>query len=813
MNCLNELKEGEKGIITKVRGKGEFRKRIIEMGFIKGKQVTVIKAAPLQDPVEYHILDSNVSLRLEEAALIEVIPLNEAGQFINTRQFEGISESREQTTDQKNDTNLIEVALVGNPNSGKTSLFNFASHSREHVGNYAGVTIDSKTAKVRLNNHIIRVTDLPGTYSLSYYSPEELFVRQHLMHSAPDIVINVVDASNLERNLYLTTQLIDMGMRVIVALNMYDEMRVKGDKFDYMTLGKMTGIPFVPTIASKGKGIQELFEKIIEIHHKNVSDSRRVNINYGIELEHSIARISEQISPDHDIKSNISRRYLAIKLLEKDKHIHIPGEGLNNDAGLKNTVEQEIMRLEDIYREDTESLLANSRYGFIEGALKETFKPADISRKTITRRIDHFLTGKYLGYPIFIILMWIMFQATFVIGDYPVLLIEKLVEWTGNLLDRIIPEGMINDLIIDGIIGGVGGVIVFLPNILILFLFISLMEDTGYMARVAFIVDKLMHKIGLHGKSFIPLLMGFGCNVPAIMATRTIESKTDRLVTMLIIPFMSCSARYPVYVLLISAFFVSFKGTILFLLYLIGITLAALVAFLMKRTLLKAKEIPFVMELPPYRMPTVKAILKHTWFKGVQYLKKMGTVILVASMIIWALGYFPRNHARNAFYRAQIENTTDEDQVRHFTTAMINEQQEQSYIGRMGKFIEPAIRPLGFDWRMGVSLVAGSAAKEVVVSTMGVLYQNEDSEGVTGLASRLKAQVHSSGPRAGEPVYSQLVAFAFMVFILIYFPCIAVIAAIRKESGRWKWPAFLAVYTTALAWLASFAIYQVGNLF
>lgn len=813
MKSLRELNNGDKAIITRIRGRGEFRKRIIEMGFIKGKWVTVIKSAPLQDPVEYRILDSNVSLRLEEAALIDVLTAEEAGHLVDKRHFGGITETEQLKLPDRKKNNTIEVALVGNPNSGKTSLFNYASHSREHVGNYAGVTVDSKTAQVRINGYTIKVTDLPGTYSLSYYSPEELFVREHLTKSAPDIVINVVDASNLERNLYLTAQLIDMGVRVVVALNMYDEMKLKGDAFDYKNLGRMTGIPFIPTIASKGKGVRNLFEKIIEVYEDAEPEARQVHINYGFELEQSIERIGKKISGPDLLAASVSPRYLAIKMLEKDRQTHLFFDGLKYYNEITGTAEKEISRLENFYREDSESLIAGARYGFIEGALKETYKPADSLKKTNTQRIDQFFTGKYLGYPIFILMMWLMFQATFVFGDYPVMLIEKLVELTGNLFNMIIPEGIINDMVIDGIIGGVGGVIVFLPNILILFLFISLMEDTGYMARVAFIVDKLMHKVGLHGKSFIPLLMGFGCNVPAIMATRTIENKNDRLVTMLIIPFMSCSARYPVYVLLISAFFASYKGTVLFLLYLAGIALAAFVAFLLKRSLFKAREIPFVMELPPYRMPTLKAILRHTWFKGAQYLKKMGTIILLASIIIWALGYFPRNNARNNYYQGMISQADNDGQVKLFKTAMRQEQQEQSFIGRIGRLIEPMIRPLGFDWRMGVSLVAGSAAKEVVVSTMGVLYQNGDEEGVTGLIGKLQTQVHSTGPLEGRPVYTPLVAFAFMIFILIYFPCIAVIAAIRKESGRWKWPAFLAVYTTALAWIAAFLVYQVGSFF
>ncbi|MDX9907512.1 MAG: ferrous iron transport protein B [Bacteroidales bacterium] len=811
MRSLRELKEGDKGIIIRIRGKGEFRKRIIEMGFVKGKRVTVIKAAPLQDPVEYRILDSDVSLRLEEADLIDVIPESESPGFLEPGNFSSIFNEPDPLEEFHRNGKIIHVALVGNPNSGKTSLFNHASHSREHVGNYAGVTVDSKTAEVKTGDHIIRLTDLPGTYSLSSYSPEELFVRNHLSENRPDLVINVIDASNLERNLYLTTQLVEMGLNVIVALNMYDELQIKGDRFDYEMLGKMTGIHFVPTIASKGKGIKELFAKIIDVYTGKTVTKRRIRLDYGPEVELSVSRLMSRFHGTI-VGESFPDRYFAVKLLEKDWHALHYLEHKCKNPGLCKLAEAETQRLEKIFNEDTESLIAGIRYGFIEGALKETYIPSTTPRMTLTRRIDFFLTGRFAGYPIFIFFMWLMFQATFIFGDYPVYLIEKLVEFTGNLLDRIIPDGIINDLVVDGIIGGVGGVIVFLPNIIILFLFISLMEDTGYMARVAFIVDKLMHKIGLHGKSFVPLLMGFGCNVPAIMATRTIESRSDRMVTMLIIPFMSCSARYPVYILLISAFFVSYKGTILFILYLTGIIMAAAVAFLLKKTLFKAKEIPFVMELPPYRMPTAKAILKHTWFKGVQYLRKMGSVILVASVIIWALGYFPRNHERKAHYEAMISQATDEAKIHDLRSAMAREQQEQSYIGRLGKFIEPVIRPLGFDWRMGVSLVAGSAAKEVVVSTMGVLYQTGSDEGVTGLIGKLQQQKYTQGPRQGEPVFTPLVAFAFMIFILIYFPCIAVIAAIRKESGRWKWPAFVAVYTTALAWLAAFAVYQIGLL-
>lgn len=785
---LRELKEGDKGVIVKIRGKGAFRKRIIEMGFVRGKQVTVIKSAPLQDPVEYRILDSDVSLRLEEAALIDVTP-GAASPESPHSSYNGILEIGQEISKSSHNHKTIHVALVGNPNSGKTSLFNHASRSREHTGNYAGVTVDSKTAEITMDGFSIHITDLPGTYSLTDYSPEELFVRQHLFDVRPDIVVNVVDASNLERNLYLTTQLIDMGVKVVVALNMFDELRMKGDDLDYSQLGKMIGIPFVPTIASKGKGIRELFRKVIDVYDEKAPEVRKIQINYGTDLELALERLIPHIQDSRIYSKFHGKRFFAIKLLEKDKE----AMAILNDAGLasglKHEMGREIAKLENTQGEATETLFANARYGFIEGALKETYRPGSREGKTITRRIDQALTGKYMGYPIFILMMWLMFEATFFLGKYPVMAIEYGVEQLGHLVNLIVPEGMVNDMLIDGIIGGVGGVIVFLPNILILFLFISLMEDTGYMARVAFIVDKLMHRIGLHGKSFIPLLMGFGCNVPAIMATRTIESRSDRMVTMLIIPFMSCSARYPVYILLISAFFMSFRGAILFSLYLIGIFLAIMVALIFKKTLFRAQEVPFVMELPPYRVPTVKSVLKHTWFKGVHYLRKMGTIILVASIVIWALGYFPRNPSLTP-----------------------QQHQEQSYIGRLGKFVEPVIEPLGFDWRMGVSLIAGSAAKEVVVSTMGVLYHADGENGVGNLVERVRSQEHQAGPLAGKPVYTPLVAFALMVFILIYFPCIAVIAAVRKESGRWKWSAFLALYTTTIAWLMAFLVYQAGSI-
>ncbi len=837
---LADLKTGEKGIIVKVRGRGAFRKRIIEMGFVVGKQVMVIRNAPLKDPIEYNIMGYEVSLRRSEAALIEVVKnLKELGDE-HLNHFEGTLEL-ESTLELVKPirSRNINVALVGNPNSGKTTLFNYASHSKEKTGNYGGVTIDAKEAKFEYKGYTFYLVDLPGTYSITSYTPEELFVRDHIINQLPDIILNVVDTSNLERNLYLTTQLVDMDMKVVMALNMWDEFRASGDTFDYRSLAKMMGIPMVPTVSSTGEGIPELFDELIAVYEDREPIVRHIHINYGKRIELSIKALQELIrKPGNEaLTAKVSPRYLALKLLEGDaQEIKRVKEYCVNAQEILQLAEKEKKINETLRNESMETVITDAKYGFIEGALRETYKKADNSENKITRSriIDAIVTDKLLSYPIFLFAMWFTFQATFYLGDYPMQWIEWLFNETGELLNRLLPDNAFRHLLVDGVIGGVGGVIVFLPNILILFFFITLMEASGYMARVAFIVDKLMHKIGLHGKSFIPMLMGFGCNVPAIMATRTIENKTDRLVTMLIIPFMSCSARYPVYVLIISAFFPSYRGTILFGIYLFGIMLAGIIAWIFKKTLFKVETIPFVMELPPYRKPKFSSVLKQTWFKGEQYLKKMGTVILLASIIIWVLGFFPMGkrydvaleqniQKTEALYQKKIkEHAQDPDAVKKLLeekdekiksfedeTAMLK--QKNSFIGRLGRIIEPVIKPLGFEWRMGVSLIAGSAAKEVVVSTMGVLFPNKSGENLS-LPQRLRNSVYTSGPKAGQPVFTPLIALSFMIFILIYFPCIAVVAAIKNETGRWKWSLFLALYTTSLAYIISLIIYQLGTL-
>lgn len=834
---LYDLEQGEKGIISKVRGRGAFRKRISEMGFVKGKVVTVVKKAPLKDPVEYNVMGYEVSLRINEARLVEVITARDVADLKNPDyNFEGTIDEMTLKTSLGEKTKVIDVALVGNPNSGKTTIFNFASGSKEHVGNYPGVTVDSKQAKFNLDGYTINIIDLPGTYSLSAYSPEELYVRKYILGHFPDIVINVLDASNLERNLYLTTQLIDMDIKIVVALNMHDELVNKGDKFDYANLGRMIGIPFIPTIGSRGKGITELFRKVIDVYEEREPIVRHIHINYGKNVEDSIKKIQELIRQNKDLTDYVSSRFYAIKLLEKDEGAHHALSRTKNYDKIREAANAEIEKLESRLNEDSDTLITDAKYGFIHGALKETYQPNTFRKKlkTDTEVIDTFVTNRIFGFPIFIFFLWIMFQATFKLGAYPQGWIESLVAIIGQGLDSLLPQTMFKDLLIDGIVNGVGGVIVFLPNILILFFFISFMEDTGYMARAAFIMDKLMHKIGLHGKSFIPLIMGFGCNVPAIMATRTLENKNDRLLTMLINPFMSCSARLPVYILLIGAFFQGNEVTVLFTVYGIGIFFAIFFAVLFKKTIFKSEEAPFVMELPPYRLPTLKTTLRHMWNKGSQYLKKMGGIILFASMIIWALGYFPLNQKEMAEFDREIEITEIEfnaqleglvtnseafsnvlalkaEAIHSLETEKESYRQENSFIGQIGRFIEPVMRPLGFDWKMSVSLLAGVAAKEVVVSTMGVLYQASDGSNES-LQSKLQASVHTSGDKADQPVFNRVTAFAYLMFILLYFPCVAVVAAVRKESGKWKWALFMVSYTTAAAWVVAFLVNVLGKV-
>ena len=819
---LSNLQNGEVGVITKIVGHGAFRKRITEMGFVKGKSVKVIKNAPLQDPIEYELMGFRVSLRRSEARLIEVVPVDGFDSSSNQK-FDGTISDDDLHETIKEKTHTINVALVGNPNSGKTTLFNYATGKHERVGNYGGVTVDTKEAHLKHNGYKINVTDLPGTYSISEYSPEELFVRKHITETMPDVVVNVIDSSNLERNLFLTSQLMDMNIKVVIALNMYDELEEKGDKFDHEALGKIIGIPIITTIASKGTGIKELFSKVIDVYEERDPVARHAHINYGTNIEESIKRLKNEIKKNKKIYDLFYSRYAAIKLIENDKAFKDQIDQIPGSENILSLAQKEIASLEHEYKEKSDTIIADAKYGFIHGVLKETYKQEKINRRQTSHSIDLILTNKYLGFPVFIFFLWVMFQLTFSLGSYPMDWIDAGVSELGNFVGNVLPEGSLHDLIVDGIIGGVGGVIVFLPNILILFFCISLMEDTGYMARAAFIMDKLMHKIGLHGKSFIPLIMGFGCNVPAVMATRTLENRKDRILTMLILPFMSCSARLPVYVLLISAFFPANQGLVLLSIYLIGIVLAILVALVFKRIFFAKQDVPFVMELPPYRIPTLRNTTVHMWNKSVQYLTKMGTVILTASILIWALGHFPRDVKFSKDYNkmatdisasVNLSENEKEEQLVQIEIDRESERMEKSYIGQLGHMIVPVIEPLGWDWKIGVSIITGLAAKEIVIGSMGVLYQSDISadENSVNLKNRLQEQVFTSGPRIGEKVFSPLVAYSLMLFILIYFPCVAVIAAIKKEAN-WKWATFTMVYTTVLAWFIAFGTYYVGSIF
>lgn len=835
---LSELKPGEKASIVKVSGHGGFRKRIIEMGFVKGKVVHSLQEAPLSDPVKYRVMGYEVSLRRSEADLIEIISEEEALKQLQAKSNTDTLIEEEVRKLALRKRKEITVALVGNPNCGKTTLFNIASGSKEHVGNYSGVTVDAKEGHFEQDGYKFRIVDLPGTYSISAYSPEEKYVRSYLSEETPDIVINVVDASNMERNLYLTTQLIDMHQHTIVALNMYDELQKSGDKLDYKHLGKMLGIPFIPVIAKTGFGVIQLFRSVIklyesthfvseegilihsvkddklldEYHHegeiehkhdvkKNISDlinksgnngngsiqSRHIHINYGNILEPGIKRLKDLlVTENHHLQTLFSFRYLSIKLLENDKEIsQFIGKESNGDKVLK-IRDEEVKRIQSALKIDVETAFSDAKYGFISGALKETFtENGKKAINTLTSKLDHILISKFWGYPLFILFMYIMFQATFSLGEIPMRWIENGVAGLSGVLENLIADGPLKDLLINGVLGGVGGVIVFLPNILILYFFISLMEDTGYMARAAFIMDKLMHKMGLHGKSFIPLIMGFGCNVPAIMSTRTIENRNSRIITILINPLMSCSARLPVYLLLAGTFFPKNAGLVLFGIYATGILLAIFIARLFKKFLFKKDEIPFVMELPPYRFPTGKTIWQHTWDKGYQYLKKMGTIILIGSIIIWFLGYYPRP--------ATNEPLTAEQKT---------EQLENSYIGRIGHAIEPGIKPLGFDWKIGVSLLSGVAAKEIVVSTLGVIYSGDEEADTGSLSKQLEAATWKDGSK----VYTPAVALGLMLFVLIYFPCLATFVAIKNETGEWKWAFFAVGYSLVLAWLMAWLV-------
>jgi ferrous iron transport protein B len=818
---LSEVKNSETVVIVKVLGHGSFRKRISEMGFVKGKEVKVIKSAPFNGPFEFKIINYNVSLRKSEADLIEVIPVKDFKKSENEN-YQGVIDREIDLINQSERSKTINIALVGNPNSGKTTLFNFISGSKEKVGNYSGVTVDIKKATFKTKGYTFNFYDLPGTYSLTAYSKEEIFVREFIYEQTPDIVINVLDATNLERNLFLTTQLIDMDVRIVVALNMVDELEKRNLVFNKDELSNLLGIPFIPTISSKGIGLEKLIDKVIEVFEGKDKISRHIHINYGKDLEEAIKTVRLKIKENKPITDKISSRFLAIKLLEKDEQVTSLLSHYSNYEEIKKSTLREIHKIEVLENEESETVITNAKYSFIVGALKETFKNLKQSEKTRSEKIDDVLTHPLLGFPVFTGILFLIFYATFKLGAYPMEWIDMGVLAFGNFVSGIMADGMLKDLLVNGIISGAGSVLVFLPNILILFLFISLLEGTGYMARAAFIMDKIMHRFGLHGRSFIPMIMGFGCNVPAILATRSMRNKGDRILTMLIIPFMSCSARLPVYILIISAFFDKYQPLYLMGIYAVGIVFAFITAQILNKTFFRNKETPFVMELPTYRFPTARNVLYHMWDKTQHYLKKIGTIILIGVIIIWALEYFPRETENTPVLQQElmaveqnkeINAVEKEDMISRLNIQIESERLTNSYLGQIGKFIEPVMRPLGFDWKMSIALVAGLPAKEIVISTMGVLYQSADDGDTVNLQQKLKDEKFTTGKNKGQVVFTTPTAMAFLIFILIYFPCIGVVVAIKNESESWKWAGFAILYTTSLAWIAAFLVYNIGNLF
>ena len=784
---LSELKNGESAVVVKVLGYGGFRRRIIEMGFVRGQSVTAILDAPLKDPIEYNIMGYDISLRRKEAEMIEVMTKEEAERLAQ----EEVQCATEQADIMEraiaSQHRNIKVGLVGNPNAGKTSLFNTLCGRSEHVGNYSGVTVDAKRGKLSFKGYNIEITDLPGTYALSAYSPEEMYVRRHIIENTPDVIINTVVASNLERNLYLTTELIDINPKMVIALNMYDELETSGATFDHEALGEMIGVPMVPVVAPTGRGIEELLDTIISLYENRDKRERHVHINLGQVIEEHLELLNADMREHRkELPAYFPPRYFALKLIEGDSDVEAmlrPLSHFKRWQAMANEARKEIEEGLDV---DIETALAERKYGFVSGALKETYTAAVNTRNSLSDKLDAIVTHRIWGYPIFFAIMWFMFYCTFTLGAYPQDWIDMGVNWLYNKVHGLMEAGALRDMITDGVISGVGSVLIFLPNIMILYLFISFLEDSGYLARAAFIMDKIMHRMGVHGKSFIPMIMGFGCNVPAIMACRTIECRTSRLITIMVVPFMSCSARLPIYMMIVGTFFSEYAGTTLFLLYVLGMLLAVVSARLMRRFMFREQEAPFVMELSPYRMPTLRTTLRHMWSKCTQYIKKMGGLILIASIVVWLLSYYPRPE----------QSGTERESHTY----------EMSYMGQIGRVCEPVFIPMGLGWQESVAILSGIPAKEIVVSTMNVLYAHPD-DADEGSDEELS---HAVKTRIVKSI-STPSAVAFLIFSLLYLPCIATIMAIASELN-WKWAIGSAIYNTAVAWLLAWVAYLITNV-
>ncbi|HSM88479.1 MAG TPA: ferrous iron transport protein B [Desulfobacterales bacterium] len=708
----------------------------------------------------------------------------------------------------------LTIALAGNPNSGKTSIFNNLTGTRQKVGNWPGVTVEKKEGHISRSGVDLTIVDLPGTYSLTPFSIEEVVARNYLLDERPDVVIVIIDASNLERSLYLATQIRELDCKALFALNMADMARARGTKIDGRKLSELLDLPVVFTVGNRNEGMDQLLEQAIRLAESAAPPARTRRVKYSADIEEAIGRLTVFMESKTDGRLPYLPRWVAVKLLEDDAIVKERLIAAAPDAGRQILQAAQALRkhLTDRFDEDPQIVMTDERYGFIAGIVREVQTSTTQQRVDVSRSIDLVLTHRLAGFPIFIFFIWAMFQLTFTLGEYPVKWIEAGVDLTAGAAASLMPEGILKSLVVDGVIAGVGSVVKFMPNILILFFCIALFEDTGYMARSAFLMDRIMHLIGLHGKSFIPMLMGFGCNVPAIMAARTLESEKDRILTILITPFMSCSAKLPVYVVLAGAFFGARAGTVIFGLYLLGIVLSILTGRLFRSTLLKGADAPFVMELPPYRMPMAKSLLIHMWDRSKLFLRKMGKVILLGSVIVWALSSFPRavptfpegaaeSRPAAAVSQAQGSEAGSSEIADEIRPMQRTQQAESSYIGRLGRFVEPVFAPLGIDWRGGVSLISGFVAKEIVVSTMGVLHAAGDGGEEDALGKALAA----SGMTA-------LSALSMMVFVLLYLPCLATTAAIRRETGSYRWMFFSIGYSTTVAWVAAFLVYQGGRL-
>ena len=869
---LGQMKPGESGRVASVGGEAAIRRRLREMGVVAGEPVRVVRVAPLGDPIDVEVMGYHLSLRRAEAAhvLVEATPA-EAGHGVALSDAEvgheyrvvemgggrgmrrhleqvGVREGthvrlvekageqgpvrvevdgsevalgarmahRVRVADWQNGGRPIRVALAGNPNSGKTTVFNNLTGARQHVGNYPGVTIEKKTGTATLGGRVLEVTDLPGNYSLTPYTPEERVARRLLLDGAVDVVVDVVDASNLERNLYLATQLMEMGLPLVLAFNMSDLARSRGRQIDHARLSTLLGVPIVPMVANRNRGTRELLETIIKIADGELESGAATRlVSYGADIDAELEKIGRCLDEHGALGGAYPTRWVALKLLEGDEevrglvHARLARGRHGVDGGLDELVAASTRHLHALYGDEPEGLIADARYGFISGACQESVARSPERRHDVSDQIDRIVTNRWLGLPIFALLMLAMFALVFTLGHIGIGWVEQGVEALRGGIDAWLPDGLVRSLLADGIVAGVGNVVVFLPLVVLLFLVIAFLEDTGYMARAAFVIDRVMHLIGLHGRSFIPMVLGLGCSVPAVMATRTLSSPRDRLTTMLVVPLISCSARMPIYMLLVGAFFPrGSQAWVVFSLYLLGIVLAALVARLFRSTLFRGPSVPFVMELPPYRMPTARGVLTHMWRRAWMYIKRAATVILLFSVVIWFLQAFPRERALSKDYDAAIASAREEGAPAEAVRALENERQADwgrgSYAGRVGGAIAPALRPIGLgDWKIGTALVSGFFAKETVVSTLAEAYAvGEHEGGQMPLRARLQA----------DPLFSPLKAYALMVFTLLYVPCMVTVVMIGRESGSWKWALFSAAYSTALAYVMALVVYHGGRM-